>query len=101
MQPGMPNLLVIQTREELARSIDLTRLMQGFKTKVEGKDPAFYAASRYPNPAAFYKDFLHLSGILLWGSEAQVWANNQARPGLDEKVLRLVSSVMSGDSSLS
>jgi hypothetical protein len=96
MQPGMANLLVIQTRAELACSIDLGRLMQGVKTRVEGKDPGFYAASRYTSPAAFYKDFLHLSGILLWAQGAQPWVNKQARPGLSEKVLRLVSSLPSG-----
>jgi len=96
MQPGMANLLVIHTREELARSIDLGRLMQGIKTRVEGKDPAFYAASRYTGPAAFYKDFLHLSGILLWAPGAQLWVNKQARPGLAEKVMRLVSTLPNG-----
>jgi competence CoiA-like predicted nuclease len=98
MQPGMANLLVIHTREELARSIDLDRFMQEVKTRVEGKDPAFYAISRYAKPAAFYKDFLHLSGILFWSAEAQLWVNKQARPGLDEKVLRLISSLPSGAS---
>ena len=89
MQPGMPNLLVIHTRDDLARSLDLNRLMQGVKTRAEGKDPAFYALSRYTTPAAFYKEFLHLSGVLLWATEAQLWANKQARPALPEKVLRL------------
>ena len=93
MQPGMPNLLVIHTRKELARSIDLGRLMQEIKTRVEGKDPSFYDISRYASPAAFYKDFLHLSGILLWTAGAQLWVNKQARPGLAAKVLRLVSSL--------
>jgi hypothetical protein len=98
MQPGMANLLVIHTREDLVRSIDLDRLMQEVKTRAEGKDPSFYAASRYTSPAAFYKDFLHLSGILLWAAEAQLWVNKPARPGLAEKVLRLVSSLPSGAS---
>jgi len=96
MQPGMANLLVIHAGEQLARSIDMGRLMQGVKTRVEGKDPTFYGISRYSNPAAFYKDFLRLSGILLWAAEAQLWVNKQARPGLDEKVLRLVGSLLSG-----
>jgi hypothetical protein len=96
MQPGMANLLVIHTREELARSIDLGRLMQEVKTRAEGKDPSFYAASRYTSPAAFYKDFLHLSGILLWSAAAQLWVNKQARPAVAEKVLRLVSSLPPG-----
>jgi hypothetical protein len=101
MQPGMANLLVIQTMEELARSIDLDRLLHALKIRIEGKDPAFFAASRYAAPAAFYKDFLHLSGILLWASAPttpaganQLWVNKQARPGLDEKVLRLVSHTL-------
>ncbi len=98
MQPGMANLLVISTQEELARSIDLARLMQEVKTRVEGKDPAFYSASRYTSPASFYKDFTHLSGILLWASKAQLWVNKQARPALAEKVLRLVSSLPTGAS---
>ena len=98
MQPGMANLLVIHTREELRRSIDLGRLMQEVKTRVERKDPSFYAASHYPSTAAFYKDFLRLSGILLWAAKAQLWVNKQARPGLEEKVLRLVSSLLSGTS---
>ena len=55
MQPGMPNLLVIHTRAELARAIDLGRLMQAVKTRADGRDPAFYAASRHTRPAAFYK----------------------------------------------
>jgi hypothetical protein len=92
MQPGMANLLVIQTREEVARSIELGRLMQEVKIRVEGKDPSFYAISRYAAPPAFYKDFLHLSGILLWADGAQLWVNKQARPGLAEKVIRCVSS---------
>lgn len=99
MQPGMPNLLVIHTREELARSIDLDRLMQALKTRVEGKDPLFYAASHYTRPAAFYKDFLRLSGIVLWAPGARLWVNKQARPVLAEKVLRLVGSLPSGASS--
>jgi hypothetical protein len=91
LQPGMANLLVIQTSQELARSVELSGLMQAVKTRVEGKDPSFYAAGRYTSPATFYKDFLHLSGILLWASAAQLWVNKQARPGLPENVLRLVS----------
>ncbi|HSA99111.1 MAG TPA: hypothetical protein VLE49_00565, partial [Anaerolineales bacterium] len=66
MQAGKPNLLVIHVRAELRRSLDLNELMQQIKTRAEKKDPSFYQASRYPNPAAFYKDFLHLSAILLW-----------------------------------
>ena len=93
MQPGMANLLVIHTHEGLARSIDLGGLMQAVKTKAEGKDPSFYTASRYASPAAFYKDFLRLSGIVLWAPGGQWWANRQARPGLPEKVLRMVSSL--------
>jgi len=100
MQPGMPNLLVIHTRKELARSIDLGRLMQEIKTRVEGKDPSFYDISHYTSPAAFYKDFLHLSGILLWAAspDVQLWVNKQARPTLAVEVLRLVSSLPSSTS---
>ena len=95
MQPGMANLLVIHTQEELAQAIDLGKLMQGLKTRADGKDPFFYLASGYTSPAAFYKDYLHLSGILLWGIEAQLWVNKQARPGLAKKILHLVNSLPS------
>ncbi len=95
MQPGMPNLLVIRARDELARSLDLEKFMQDLKIRVEKKDPAFYEMSRYLNPAAFYKDFLHLSAILLWAVEAQLWINKQAKPSLEEKILRLVSALAS------
>ncbi len=95
MQPGMANLLVIHTREELAHSIDLGRLMQDVKTRAEGKDPSFYSGTGYTGPADFYKEFLHLSGVLLWAAEAQLWVNKQARPALTEKVLRLVSALPS------
>jgi hypothetical protein len=95
MQPGMANLLVIHTRKELERLIDLDKLMQEIKTRVEKKDPSFYELSRYLNPAAFYKDFLHLSAILLWTANPQLWVNKQARPSLEEKVLRLISSLTS------
>ena len=99
MQPGMANLLVIHTRAELAQLINLDRMMQDVKTRVEKKEPAFYEMSRYINPAAFYKDFLHLSAILLWTAKPQLWINKQARPSLEEKVLRLVSSLASTSSS--
>jgi hypothetical protein len=98
MQPGMPNLLVIQTRAELARSLDLVGLMQALKNRAEARDPAFYALSRYTGPGAFYKDFLHLSGLVLWADGAQAWANKQSRPPLPENVLRLVGALLSGAS---
>ncbi len=93
MQPGVPNLLAVHTHVDLVAALNLNRLMRAVKLKVEGKDASFYALSRYPNPAAFYKDFLHLSGIVLWASAPaalapQVWPNKQSRPGLPEKVLR-------------
>jgi hypothetical protein len=94
MQPGMGNLLVIHTPEELARSIELGRLMQEVKTRADGKDPFFYATSRYTRPAGFYRDFHRLSAILLWAPGVQLWVNKQARPGLAEKVLHLVSSLL-------
>ena len=97
MQPNMANLLVIHTAQELVQSIDLARLMQEAKLQADRKDSALYAHSRYSSPAAFYKDFVRLSGILLWADATQVWANKQARPGLDEKVLRLVSALASGE----
>jgi hypothetical protein len=96
MQPGMPNLLVIHTETELARSLNLDTLMQNIKLQVEKKDPAFYKLSRYASPAAFYKDFLHLSAILLRGAETQTWVNKQARPPLAAEILRVVSSMPSG-----
>lgn len=94
MQPSMANLLVIHTQEELAQAIDVGRLMQEIKTRVEGKDPGFYATIRYTSPAAFYKDFLRLGGILLWSSSAKLWVNKQARPNLADNVLRRVSSLL-------
>jgi hypothetical protein len=94
MQPGLPNLLIIHTHPDIAHLADLDRLLREVKIKVDGKDPAFYAFSRYPTPAAFYKDFLHLCGILLWAPPApKLWVNKQARPGLDDKVLRLISTL--------
>ncbi len=99
MQPGKPNLLVVHVRKEVARSLDLDKLMQDTKIRAERKESSFYSFSRYTDPAAFYKDFLHLSAILLWRQEAQLWVNKQARPSLDEKVLRLVSSLPASTSS--
>lgn len=88
MQAGMANVLVIHTRRQIAQAIHLEQFMQGIKTRVEGKESSFYELSRYANPTAFYKDFLHLSGLILWSPEAQLWVNKQARPALDGTVLR-------------
>ena len=93
MQAGMPNLLVIHIRAELRRSLDLDKLMQQIKTRAEKKEASFYEVSRYASPAAFYKDFLHLSAILLWKTGTQLWVNKQAKPALEEKVLQLVRSL--------
>lgn len=91
MQPGMSNLLAIHLRPDLARAIDLARLMQSVKAAVESKDAAFYAHTRYTSPAAFYKDFLLLGGLLFWAPGGPLWINKQARPALDEKILRQVA----------
>ncbi len=88
MQAGMANVLVIHTRRQIAQAINLEQFMQEVKTRVEAKERSFYELSRYANPTAFYKDFLHLSGLLLWSPEAQLWVNKQARPALDATVLR-------------
>jgi hypothetical protein len=96
MQAGMANVLVIHTREDLALSVNLNLLMQGLKTRVEARDADFFAASRYSSPGDFYKDFSHLSGIVFWSVGAQGWLNKQARPGLAEKVLRLIGSLPNG-----
>jgi hypothetical protein len=124
MQPGMANLLVIQAAPRWVQAIDLPRLMQAVKLRVERRDPAFFgagpagaansfgaasssgasssgavAASRYRDPAGFYKDFLRLSAILLWpeggdaASAKQLWVHKSARPALPEAVLRLVERI--------
>jgi hypothetical protein len=95
MQPGMPNLLVISSGGELARSLDLGRLMRAVTARADRKDPSFYSISGYTNPASFYRDFVRLSGIVLWSAEAQAWANKQARPALPDKVFRVVSACLS------
>ena len=94
MLPARPNLLLIHTLEEAARTIDLERLMHGVKTRAEGKDPEFYAAIRYASPAQFYKDFLRLTGVLLWAGSVQLWINKQARPSMDEKIIRRAAAVL-------
>lgn len=110
MQPGRPNLLAIQVPAASSAALDLERLMQAVKTRAERKDPAFFAASRsperYASPADFYKDFLRLSGILLWSpggsapgttgaaSSSQAWQNKPARPALDEKVFKLIGELL-------
>ena len=96
MHPSMPNLLVIHVWEELARAVNLDQLMQEIKTKVEKHDASFYSSSRYNSPAHFYRDFLHLNGLMLWAPGGQMWINKQARPALQEKVLRLIDSLAAG-----
>lgn len=93
MQPAMPNLLAVHAVEDLARSLDLPALMQGLKTRVDKKDPTFFALTGYSNPAAFYKDFLRLSAILLWSPAVQFWINKQARPALPAPLLHLLPSL--------
>jgi hypothetical protein len=96
MQPGMPNLLVVHTSDELARPLDLEGFLQDIKLKAEKRDPVFYDLSRYASPSAFYKDFLHLSAILLWAAEPQTWVNKQARPPLAAEIFRAVRTLPLG-----
>jgi hypothetical protein len=93
MQAGQPNLLVVHIRPELGRALELAPLMQSLKQRAEGREPAFYALSRYATLADFYKNFLHLAGVLLWAAGTEPWLNKQARPPLDEKIVRLVSAL--------
>jgi hypothetical protein len=94
MQPGMSNLLVIQTDEQLMPTIDIVELMQLVKTRAESRDDSFYLHSRYTDPSSFYKDFLRLNGIILWAISSRMWVNKQARPVLPEKTMRLVRSLL-------
>jgi hypothetical protein len=93
MQTNMPNLLAIHVNEKVAKEIDLGKLMQRIKDKAERGDETFYSHIRYSKPAEFYKHFLRLTGVLFWGPNSQLWINKQAKVGLDEKVLRLVSLI--------
>ena len=58
-------------------------------------DIAVTSAAPAAGPAAFYRDFVRLSGILLWAPGAQMWSNRQARQPLPDKVLRLVAALLS------
>lgn len=99
MQPGMANLLAIHTPAEVAQRVDLGRLMGALKLRAERRDPDLYAAGGYTSPADFYSQFLHLSGIVLWATGAPHWVNRQARPALEEKIVRLVSALAGGGKS--
>jgi hypothetical protein len=94
MQPGVPNLLAIHTQGHAEGLIDLGELMHQVKVWADGTASAFYSRSQYESPAAFYKDFNRLNGIVFWVPGGQLWVNKQARPALDEKVLRLVGSLV-------
>lgn len=99
MQPSMPNLLAIHAPVGAAQQLDLAQLMQEIKALAESKNPGFYSISRYAGPADFYKEFLRLSGLVLWSDAAsQVWANKQAKPALEEKIPRLVGALLGGGS---
>ncbi len=94
MQAGMPNLLLIYTRSDVARSIDLAALLHVLQIRIERKDPVVYSLGRYSSPAAFYRGFNRLNGVFLWGGSVQQWVNKQARPPLDEKVMRLAAGLL-------
>lgn len=96
MQPNAANFLVVRTHQNAAQSVDLSGLMQGLKTLAEAREPAFYAVTGYNDPAAFFGDYLRLSGIVLWAAEPVLWINKQARPLLDEKAARLIAMLLSG-----
>jgi hypothetical protein len=93
MQSGVPNLLAIYTQAHAEGLIDLGELMHQVKLWADGTAPALYSMSQYKSPAAFYKDFTRLNGILLWAPGGKLWVNKQARPVLDEKIIRLVGSL--------
>ena len=57
MQPAMPNLLVIHTREGLARSIELDRLMQAVKARVEAQRSILLHRQPLHQPARFLQGF--------------------------------------------
>ena len=94
MQAGRANLLVIHARGQVDRLINLSGLIQSLKARVDGRDPKFFLNSQYDSPTAFYKDFLHLSGMIFWTTSNQVWGNKQSKFGLPEKVLDLVRSLL-------
>lgn len=94
MQTNIPNLLVIHVLEDVAKTIALEELMQGMKNRADKRDASFYSHSRYSTPGEFYIDFLRLSGVLFWEPNAQQWINKQAKVGLDDKVMKLVRSIV-------
>ena len=93
MQPGMPNVLAIHTPPLVAATLQLGPLLQVLKNLVEHKDPTFLLLSGFSSPVAFYKEFNRMAAILLWSPEMPLWVNKQARPGMDEKVLRVIQAI--------
>jgi len=65
-----------------------------WKNRADKRDASFYSHSRYSTPGEFYIDFLRLSGVLFWEPNAQQWINKQAKVGLDDKVMKLVRSIV-------
>lgn len=96
MQAGKANLLVIRTRGQVDQLIDLGGLMKSLRARVDGTDPKIFLNSRYAGAAAFYKDFQHLSGNILWTTSGQFWENKQSKFRLPENVVGLVSALLNG-----
>lgn len=89
MRPGMSNVLVVMTDSDFFAALELEQAMVMLKDGVEKKEAGLYGRYGFEKPADFFKNYLHLSGMLVCtitepdeANQLAVWLNNQAKHAL-------------------
>ena len=89
MRPGMSNVLVVMTDSDFFAALEMEQTMTQLKERVEKKEPGLYGRYGFEKPADFFKNYLHLSGMLVCtitepdeANQLALWLNNQAKHAL-------------------
>lgn len=87
--PEEINVLVIASKEGALTRDDVAGAMRRLKERVERRDTELLTRFGYADPAAFFKAFQWLSGIVPWKGGG-VWVNPQTRRQVPAEIIALL-----------
>ena len=105
LKAGAPNLLLIGLAPDLRMERSVDELIKQMKQRIEKNDWALLPRSRLQTPAAFFKQYYALSGILFYGLPQPVvptippflWLNKEAKYPLLTQVQTILQQLSTNE----
>jgi hypothetical protein len=106
LSPGAPNILWVWSESRVMHELDVGQVMLDLKRRAEQRDADLFSRYGFGKPADFIRYYQRLSAILVQSLHEQGsnssplwWQNNDARHPLPSKVVNLLRSLITADTS--